>query len=68
MQAKQPVNLSSGRVVFHRPAQNGATEAYLLNGECMTNTEWTEYCQLTAPKVAPVKRTWAQIKTDQGKN
>jgi hypothetical protein len=68
MQAKLPVNLSSGRIVFHRPAQNGATEAYLLNGECMTNTEWTEYCRLTAPKAAPVKRTWAQIKADQRMN
>jgi hypothetical protein len=61
---KPPINLSTGRIVFHRPAQNGATEAYLLNNECMTNAEWAEYCQLTAPKAAPVapKKTWAQIK------
>lgn len=59
---KPPINLSTGRIVFHRPAQNGAIEAYLLNNECMTNAEWAEYCQLTAPKPTPSKRTWAQIK------
>jgi hypothetical protein len=59
---KPPINLSTGRIVFHRAAQNGAIEAYLLNGECMTSAEWAEYCQLTAP----VKRTWAQIKADRG--
>ena len=58
---KPPVNLSTGRIVFHRPAQNGSTEAYLLSGECMTNAEWVEYCRLTAPPLAP-KKTWAQIK------
>lgn len=62
---KPPINLSTGRVVFHRAAQNNAIEAYLLNGECMTNAEWAEYCQLTAPKAAPVKRTWAQIKANR---
>jgi hypothetical protein len=62
---KPPINLSTGRIVFHRAHENGSTEAYLLNGECMTNAEWTEYCQLTAPKPAPVKRTWAQIKADR---
>lgn len=59
---KPPVNLSTGRIVFHRPAQNGAIEAYLLNGECMTNAEWVEYCEITAPPPVAPKKTWAQVK------
>ena len=65
--ANQSITLSTGRVVYHRPALNGATEAYLMNGECMTNLEWKEYCVITAPKEAPKKRTWAQIKADKNK-
>lgn len=59
---KPPFNLSTGSIVFHREHENGATEAYLLDNECMTNAEWAEYCQATAPKPKSVKRTWAQIK------
>ena len=58
---KPPIYLSTGRIVFHRPYTNGAIEAYLLNNECMTDSEWTEYCQLTAPTRKPSKLTWTQI-------
>lgn len=60
---KPQVFLSTGRIVFHRQHENGSTEAYLLNNECMTDSEWTEYCQLTAPTPKPKKPTWAQIKS-----
>jgi hypothetical protein len=60
---KPPIYLSTGRIVFHRLHENGSTEAYLLNNECMTDSEWTEYCQLTAPTPKPKKPTWAQIKS-----
>lgn len=62
---KSPIYLSTGQIVFHRQHENGATEAYLLNNECMTNAEWAEYCQLTAPKPKPAKLTWAQIKAKE---
>ena len=62
---KPPIYLSTGRIVFHRPHENGSIEAYLLNNECMTDSEWTEYCKLTAPKPKPVKPTWAQIKAKE---
>lgn len=42
---KPNITLSTGRVVYHRPYKNGATEAYLLNDETMTDDEWQEYCQ-----------------------
>jgi hypothetical protein len=36
--------LSTGNVVAERPLENGATEAYLLGGDNMTEREWEEYC------------------------
>jgi len=39
---REPITLSTGRTVYHRPYHNGATEAYLEHGT-MTETEWNEY-------------------------
>ena len=51
MQTKPNIQLSTGRVVAHRPylsngQPNGATEAYLTDGTEMTDDEWTEYCSI----------------------
>jgi len=38
------VTLSTGRVIKHRPMENGATEAYGTPGpEDLTAQEWEEY-------------------------
>jgi len=63
---KSNVILSNGRVVAHRPylsagKPNGATEAFMLDGGEMSNSEWVECCKLTTP--APKKKlTWSEIK------
>lgn len=65
---KFPITLSTGRTVFHRPYHNGATEAYLLNDDTMTEAEWQEYCAISMPKpTKPIRPTWEQIKS-QGLN
>jgi len=50
---KTNITLSSGRIVAHRDYVHAgkpyATEAYMLDGGYMTDSEWAEYCQLTAP-------------------
>lgn len=46
---KQNITLSNGRVVTHRPYHNGATEAFMLDGGNMSNSEWLEYVNLTMP-------------------
>jgi hypothetical protein len=66
---KPSITLSNGRIVAHRDylltGQPYATEAYMLDGGHMTDFEWSEYCNLTAPKPKPVKPTWAQIKAKE---
>jgi len=52
---KPDILLSTGRTVSHRPylsngKPNGATEAYIVGGDEMTNEEWAEYCKITMPK------------------
>jgi hypothetical protein len=65
---KPNITLSNGRIVAHRhyllTGQPYATEAFMLDGGYMTDFEWAEYCQLTAPK-PKVKTTWAQIKASK---
>jgi hypothetical protein len=61
------VTLSNGRIVAHRPhlsagVPNGATEAYMIDGVEMTESEWSEYCSLIATPAPPKKPTWAEIK------
>ena len=46
---KSNITLSTGRVIGHRPylsnnEPNGATEAYVIGGGNMTDSEWREYC------------------------
>ena len=67
MQQKPNITLSTGRIVAHRPYlsnghPNGATEAYLLDGDVMTDSEWEEYVRITMPKPKAKKPTWAEIK------
>lgn len=64
---KPNITLSNGRIVAHKPyliagKPNGATEAYMLDGKDMTDSEWKEYAELIAPIPSPSKPTWAQIK------
>lgn len=66
---KQDIQLSTGRIVSHRPylsagEPNGATEAYMQDGGEMSDAEWAEYVRLSAP--APKRKpTWQDIKTAQ---
>ena len=60
---KQNVTLSNGRIVTHRPYHNGATEAFMLDGGNMSNSEWLEYVNLTSP-MPKKKLTWKDIKKD----
>lgn len=71
MQHKPNITLSTGRVVAHRPylsngVPNGVTEAYLLNGDVMTDAEWTEYVKLSNPMQPKNKLSWADIKSNKG--
>lgn len=62
---KQDIQLSTGRIVSHRPyLTSGATEAYIVGGGEMTNDEWSEYTRLNAP-VPKRKVTWQDIKALQ---
>jgi hypothetical protein len=54
---RKNITLSTGRTIGHRPylingQPNGATEAYVIDGDAMTNEEWSEYCQIINSKVA----------------
>lgn len=47
---RKDITLSTGRTIGHRPylingQPNGATEAFVIDGDEMTNAEWVEYCQ-----------------------
>lgn len=71
MQYKPNITLSTGRIVAHRPclsngAPNGATEAYLIDGDVMTDAEWKEYVKLSTPIHREKKLSWAEIKTNKG--
>ena len=53
---RENIILSSGRTIGHRPylingIPNGATEAFVIDGDEMTNAEWVEYCQIINQKV-----------------
>jgi len=59
---KPNIQLSNGRIVTHRPYDNGATEAFMQDGGEMSDAEWAEYVRLTAP--APKRKPSRQdIKT-----
>jgi len=54
---RENIILSTGRTIGHRPylingQPNGATEAFVIDGDEMTNAEWVEYCQIINPKVS----------------
>jgi hypothetical protein len=62
---RKDVTLSNGRIVTHKAMDNGATEALMLDGGEMSDSEWNEYAQTinkldTPPKAK--KLTWAEIK------
>ena len=48
---RKNITLSTGRTIGHRPylvngEPNGATEAFVIGGDQMTNAEWSEYCKI----------------------
>ncbi len=44
MRAGDTFTLANGRIILHRPLDNGANEAYMADGAPMTEAEWHEYC------------------------
>ncbi|UOF82031.1 rec [Caudoviricetes sp.] len=60
------ITLSTGTTIYHLPMANGATEALVMGGGSMTDSEWSEYVATIAainPKtIKAPKPTWEQIK------